>query len=260
VALDEARAQVVEAEARARLAARQAETTARLRSRNAASEEDLARDRAEAEARRATVQALVLAAGRLEHDRAVLESERKTRLARLDREAAELEGEAVTLEATVRRLEHEIEQRTLRAPVAGRLGEVVELRPGSVVRPADRIGAVVPAGETRAVALFPAAAVGRIHPGQPARLRLEGFPWTQYGTIPATVAEVGNEPSGGLIRVEFTLTPGAAPAVPLEHGQPATAEVAVERVTPAVLVLRAAGQLLQTRSAAGPGLTERTPP
>ena len=41
--------------------------------------------------------------------------------------------------------------------------------------------------------VIPVAVVGRIRPGQPARLRLEGFPWTQYGTVAATVAEHLNE-------------------------------------------------------------------
>jgi membrane fusion protein (multidrug efflux system) len=99
------------------------------------------------------------------------------------------------------------------------------------------------------VAHFPAASVERIHPGRPARIRLEGFPWTQYGALAANVADVGNEPSEGLIRVELTLAPGHASPIPLGHGLPGSAEVEVERVSPAVLVLRAAGQLLAIRGA-----------
>jgi membrane fusion protein (multidrug efflux system) len=130
--------------------------------------------------------------------------------------------------------------------VSGQIGEVIEHPVGSVVQAAEKFGSIIPPGEPRAVSQFPVAAVGRLHPGQPARLRLEGFPWTQYGTVTARVAEVGNEASGGLIRVELALDPDEAVPVRLEHGLPCSAEVEVERVAPVVLVLRAAGRLLGT--------------
>jgi membrane fusion protein (multidrug efflux system) len=248
-AREEAKAQLKQAEARATFAQRQLEASARLQAANAISPEERRRDQAQAEMDRAAVLALKLGALRQEQDRAVQDSERKARLAKLRREAAELEGDAATEDAAIRRLEHDIALRVIRAPVAGRIGEVSEFRAGTVVRPADRLGAVVPTGEPRGVAFFPAASVGRIRPGQGARLRLDGFPWTQYGTLPATVADVGNEPTSGLIRVEFTLAPEPDSLIVVEHGLPGSAEVEVERVSPAVLVLRAAGQFLAARRA-----------
>jgi hypothetical protein len=55
---------------------------------------------------------------------------------------------------------------------------------------------------------LPPAALGRIQPGQPARLRLD-----------------------------------AALPIPLQHGLPGTVEVEVDHVSPATLVLRTAGPL-----------------
>ncbi len=246
-ALVEARAQVAEAELRAQDAERRAESSARAGRDQAASPEEVRRDRAEADARRAGVRALHLAVARLEGDRDLQERERKARLARLDREAAELEGEAAVESAALRRLEYELALRTVRASVGGRVGEAAEVQVGAVVRAADKLGAVVPAGERRAVALFPAAAVGRLRPGQPARLRLDGFPWAQYGTLSATVSDVATEPSGGRVRVELTLGDRQEARVPVEHGLTGSAEVEVERLAPAVLALRAAGQLLADR-------------
>jgi membrane fusion protein (multidrug efflux system) len=243
-ALAEARARHAEAAAQARYADVNAQTVARLRRTNAASNLEYQKAKSEAEAARAAEQALAATALRLDQDRLAQQSERRARLAKLAREQVELEGEAAVAEAAIRRLEHEIARRAILAPVAGRVGEALDLRPGAVVREAERLGAVVPEGEARVVGRFPAAAAGRIRAGQPARVRLEGFPWAQYGTLPATVAEVGTEPSEGLFRVEFTLAPGEASRVPREHGLPGTVEVAVEEVAPAVLVLRAAGHLL----------------
>jgi membrane fusion protein (multidrug efflux system) len=244
-ALEEARAQVEEAEVRAAAAAREARRSASLAASRAVSAEQFDRDSTEADARRATLRTLHLAVTRLEQDRSAQEFERRVRLARLERDAAELEGDAAIEAAGIRRLEHDIALCSIRAPVAGRVGEVGEYRVGAVVRAAEKLGSIIPTGEARAVALFPAAVVGKIRPGQPARLRLHGYPWAQYGTLAATVARVGNEPSDGRIRVEMTLPAGQSTRIPLEHGSPGSAEVEVERLPPVVLALRAAGQLLR---------------
>jgi membrane fusion protein (multidrug efflux system) len=123
------------------------------------------------------------------------------------------------------------------------------LRIGAVVREGDKLGVVVPPGTLKAVADFlPPAALGRIHPGQPAWLRLEGFPWTQYGAIAAMVASVAGEVRNGQVRVELAIRPDPAPPIPVQHGLPGTVEVEVDRVSPATLVLRTAGLLLATRN------------
>jgi len=83
--------------------------------------------------------------------------------------------------------------------------------------------------------------------GQPARVRLEGFPWTQYGSPTAIVASVAGEPRDGTIRVELTLD-GRHSSIPLQHGLPAEVDVEVDRMSPAALVLRSIG--LHTRLAA----------
>jgi membrane fusion protein (multidrug efflux system) len=95
--------------------------------------------------------------------------------------------------------------------------------------------------------MFPASAIGRLQRGQAAQVRLDGFPWTQYGTLKATVTNVGAEASGGCIRVELRLEPDQDSPIQLEHGLPGSAEVVVEEVSPAVMVLRAAGQLVASR-------------
>ena len=119
------------------------------------------------------------------------------------------------------------------------------LRVGGVVREGDRLATVVPVGELKVVADFlPSVALGRIRPGQPARLRLDGFPWTQYGTVAATVSQVAAEARYGRVRVELAVVPDPRSSIRMQHGLPGALEVEVERVSPATLVLRAAGQLV----------------
>ncbi len=184
---------------------------------------------------------------RTQLDRLTAQSECNTRIVRLQRTANEVEGELRIEQAGIARHEQEIKDRIIVAPVSGRLDEVGPLRTGSVVTAAQKLAVVIPPGKPQVVASFPVVVVGRIQKGQSARLRLDGFPWTQFGTVPAEVTEVGTEPVDGMIRVELTLQPGPDSGVPVEHGLTGSVEIEVERASPAVLVLRAAGQFLGTR-------------
>lgn len=245
IALDKARAQHQEAVVGLRLSEAEAERMARLHAKNYIAEMDLLRARAEEQKRRAVADALRLEVSRLEQDQRTQDSDRKARLERLRREATRLEGQMATTTATIERLAHDIEQRRIRAPVAGQLAEVANIGIGAMVREGDRLGAVIPPGGFRVVADFlPPTALGRIHPGQPARLRLESFPWAQYGSLTATVGRVASEVRDGRVRVELHIHPDPRSPIPLQHGLPGSVEVEVARVAPVTLVLRAIGQQL----------------
>jgi multidrug resistance efflux pump len=249
VARDQAHARHREAEAAAQLGAQEAERMARLFARAYVAELDLLRAKAEARKQREAADTWRLEISRLEWDLQTRRSDRQARLQRLIREVTQINGQIATTHATIERLEYEIARRYVRAPVTGRLGEVAKLQVGTVVREGDRLGAVVPPGTLKVMSDFlPPAALGRIQPGQPAQLRLEGFPWTQYGMVSATVASMANEVRDGHVRVELAVRSDAVPPIPLQHGLPGTVEVEVDHVSPAALILRTAGLLLT-----GPG-------
>ena len=92
------------------------------------------------------------------------------------------------------------------------------------------VAQIVPDGELRIVASFRAAAIGRIVPGQPVRLRLEAFPWADFGSLRGEVLRVASESVGGLIRVECSIDPASAPLIPCEHGLGGALEIEVEHV------------------------------
>jgi membrane fusion protein (multidrug efflux system) len=218
---------------------------ARLDAEGLVSKMETVRAKSEAEKRQAAADALRLAVNRQDKDQQVKQGDRQVQIEHLKREMAELEGEVMTSTATIQRLQQTVEHRRILAPAAGRLGEIAELRVGAVVREGEKLGAVIPSGELRVVAEYaPSAVVGRIRPGQTARLLLDGFPWTEFGKVPATVASVGSEPRSGHVRVELTIDPNPPARIPLQHGLPGTAEVEVDRVSPAALALRAVGKML----------------
>ena len=245
VALDEARARQQEAEAIAQSAAEEARRLEQLLSRGLVAEIEVVRARAAAQKRRSAADALRLSVSRLAGDQRVSQSDRQAQLADLKGQMALLMGEINTRRATIERLRHDIEKRHIRAAAAGRLGEVASLRAGSVVGAGEKLGAIVPEGTLKMVAAFqPATALGRIAPGHRAQLRLDGFPWAEYGSVAATVAKVASEPRDGLLRAELTVLANPTSPIPLQHGLPGTVEVEVERLSPATLVLRIGGKLM----------------
>jgi len=242
---EEAASRVHEAQIPADYAAKNLVRIRALRAQNYVSAHDLEKAESDVSQLRAAASALEMAASRIPQDQAARNRERDVRVGRLQGEIATLEAQRNTLQAQTARLNYEIERRRIRAPVDGMVGEAINLRVGAVVADGDRLGSIVPAGRLVVVAHYPAqAAFGRIRAGQPATLRLDGFPWAEFGTVSATVSEVGQEVRDGQVRVELTLRPRSSFVGPLEHGMPGTLEVAVERLSPLNLTLRTAGQWL----------------
>jgi membrane fusion protein (multidrug efflux system) len=245
VALDEQQARIEEARAVAKLAEQRFERTRGLVEKAVASRVQLDRARAERDAKRAVVKSLEVAHSHRAQQQRVETSDREVRIAALERERAELAGERATQQASLARLQQEVALRQVRAPVAGRVGQISEVVVGAAVTAGEKLAYVVPEGRPRAVAHFPVSAGGRIRAGQTARLRLDGFSWLEYGSLHATVKDVANETQGELLRVEFDLHADPGLRIPVEHGLPGSAEVEIERVAPATLVLRRIGALLR---------------
>lgn len=183
------------------------------------------------------------------------ERDREARIEALGAQIASLEGERNALAASLDGLRYDIERRRIRAPVDGVIAECATLLPGSFVDEGTQIASIVASGRLIVVAQFPpAAAFGRIRGGQPAVLRLDGFPWAEFGSVSATVAHVAHEVREGTVRVELSIDPRSSFRGRLEHGMPGSLEIAVERVIPSALLLRAVGQSVtapQSPAAAG---------
>jgi multidrug resistance efflux pump len=168
-------------------------------------------------------------------------ADRVTRKIRLEREVGQLAGQIATSQALVKSLEFEIERRTLRAPVAGRVADVAPAPKGTVVASGQRVATVVPPGHFRIVAHYlPAEAVGRVRRDCQAVVRLDGFPSAQYGTHRASVIEVASEAHDNAVRVELTVK-DPNPRLPVTHGLTARVDIEVEEVRPIAMLLRSLG-------------------
>lgn len=242
---EEAANRVREADTDAAYAESELAREARLHDQGLIPDRDLDKANADAQRARALKATRESAARRVPQDQTTRDRERDVRVERVRAEMALLESEQRTLGAGIDRLDYEIERRSVRAPVDGTIGEAAMLRPGAVVAEGERLASIVPAGTLFVAAQFPAyRALGRIRAGQAATLRLDGFPWAEFGTVSGHVARVAREIRDGHVRVELTIDPASTFRGTLEHGMPGSVDVAVERLTPLSLVLRTAGQAL----------------
>jgi membrane fusion protein (multidrug efflux system) len=188
---------------------------------------------------------------RLRREQAVRRQTLTAQLLGLKREELRIEAQIRELKVAIDRLEYQIERKHYRAPASGRLVDVAELGAGAVIADGQRVGTILATdAEVRVRARFPKEMVGMIRPGQTAQLKLDGYPWTIYGTVPARVTRVGTEPGitatpeaiPGTVRVELDIESPNDPRIRLQHGLTATVEIEVARVSPVELLMRAVGE------------------
>src|SRR6185295_16902026 len=82
------------------------------------------------------------------------------------------------------------------ASAAGQIGAIINLPIGALIHSGDELGALTPPESPKIVADFLAsAAIGRVFPGQSARLRLDQ--WSEESGMAATVARVSTPTADG---------------------------------------------------------------
>jgi membrane fusion protein (multidrug efflux system) len=250
VAVREAQEKESELSPRHRLAQQRADLAQRSPSGSISELEKLERT-TEVDALDSASRAQGLAIVRIHREQAVRRQTNTAQLLGLKREELRIEGQLRELKVTTDRLEYQIEKKHYRAPASGRLVDVVELGAGAFIAEGQRLGTILATdAEVRVRARFPKEMVGIIQPGQTAQLKLDGYPWTIYGTVPAKVTRVGTEPGitatpeaiPNTVRVELDIQTPADPRIQIQHGLTATVEVEVARVSPIALLLRAIGE------------------
>jgi multidrug resistance efflux pump len=232
-----------------RFAREEAEGFLQLESTGDVSRIAAAHARAEVEKAEIAVDSQAATLARLAQDALRDDADRAATLAERQRELAAREGERGVRLATLERLEQARELCRVRAPAAGRVGELARLTPGSFVHAGESLGAIVSEARLAVEADYaPADALGKVRLGQRGELVLAGFPRAQFGALEVQVERIANETRDGRIRVELVLLAPERARVPLEHGLPGAVSIEVERTAPVTLLLRAVGSRLD-----GPG-------
>lgn len=251
-AVEEGRARVRSGSAASELADNEAERVKKLYASGSISEVEWLRSLSDADRKRAEKQALAGGVERVRGEFRTRVSYEKAKIEELRHELVMLETQKRSLAASIAVLEAEVQIRFVRSPVAGVLAEVAEINVGSVVTEGQRLCSVLPEGELRVVGKFePSESLGRVRAGQRAVVRLDAFPWSQFGTVGAEVAEVAREVRDGQVLVTLAAAPPKG-AITLSHGLTGQVEVIVDHVSPWELVRRGVGASLQPRSEGQP--------
>jgi HlyD family secretion protein len=145
-------------------------------------------------------------ASRRELDRARYEVERlqaeavliaRQALARWQARLRDEEDSLAGLRSDEKRLHEEQAQFTIHAPVEGMLIGFNGWSVGGFISSGQSLGAVSPGDSLVVEALVPPRDVGLIFVGQAARLAIDAYPYTQWGTLDGTVATISADSLGG---------------------------------------------------------------
>lgn len=199
--------------------------------------QDRTRERIELERDWSTQRAKVVEAqaGLAESQKALLSYLAETRRTLYDRQLASRTLRA-RLQAESIKAEQREHQTQLKAPVAGVVQQLVVHSVGGVVTPAQTLMVIVPdADEVTALVQVANLDIGFVNQGQTAEIKLETFPYTVYGTVPAQLTVLGRDAitdeKTGVSTYPATLTLGRrhmqvdGKAVPISPGMNVTAEI-----------------------------------
>lgn len=163
-----------------------------------------------------------------------------------------------------RRLESERAQAVVRAPVAGAVQGLVGLSDGAFVSAGQEVGAISPDDRLVVEALVSARDIGLVRAGQPVKLQVDAFPYTQWGLLEGSVAEIAADASGAAngvppgfkvvivpARPHLTLVNGAVGK--LGKGMTISARFVTARRTLLQILYQDASEWLDPQSGRAPG-------
>ena len=81
----------------------------------------------------------------------------------------------------------------MRAPVGGIIFDLKPSSPGYAAQANEILLQVVPVGTLEAKVYLTNRNVGFAKPGQKAQIRVDSFPFTQFGSLPGRLKRIGNE-------------------------------------------------------------------
>jgi len=158
----------------------------------------------------------------------------------------QLQIEATNLQATIRetqaliaRSQMELGQTILTAPVDGTISTLTIANVGEVIQPGQTLAEIAPSTAPLILsAWLPNEKAGLVEVGMPVNIKLEAFPYQDYGIVAGSVLSISpdsrpHEQMGQVYKVEIALDKTEmnheGTIVSLRAGQTATAEIVVNR-------------------------------
>ena len=160
-------------------------------------------------------------------------------LQQLQIEASQLRAKIAGTEAELRAAQTRLKQTFLYAPVAGTVTALKVHNSGEVTQPGQTVAEIAPASAPLVLsALLPSREAGLVRKGMSVQIKLDAFPYQDYGTISGTVNSISpdaenNEHMGAVYQVEIALDRHSIThdhqTIPFKAGQTASAEIIVQQ-------------------------------
>jgi hemolysin D len=159
-------------------------------------------------------------------------------------EIAQIQGEIATLRSRSQTLALQIQQSQLRIPVAGTIFELPQSHAGAVVQPGEMLATIAPQGAPLILrAQITSADSGFLKVGQPVKIKLDAYPFQEYGIVPGTIRWIApnSKPAQGAapgsnaavfdveIELAQTTVQVANRTIALKPGQTANAEIIIRQ-------------------------------
>ena len=110
-----------------------------------------------------------------------------------EKRVTELEYEIKQLEANIKEIQFNEAATNLRSPVKGRVFNLSAISTGYAATLGETLLNIVPDGEVEAKIYISNKDIGFVKPNMDAEIRLDAFPFTQYGSLKGKVLSIGDE-------------------------------------------------------------------
>tara|TARA_A100000171_G_C2139231_1_gene153250 strand:- start:498 stop:1793 length:1296 start_codon:yes stop_codon:yes gene_type:complete len=98
---------------------------------------------------------------------------------------------------------------TIRAPIAGNLDYSGRIKVNQLINSGDQIFAIIPASEQfETLVELPAQGFGKVQVGQKVKLKLDNYPYNEYGFVNGSISSLASLPSGDIYQVQIALDNG----------------------------------------------------
>jgi membrane fusion protein, adhesin transport system len=121
-----------------------------------------------------------------------LEEHRATYANELRKDLTQATADLAVLDETVRGAADRVQRAVIRSPIRGIVNKLDLTLPGAVLQPGRTLMEITPAKGALEVELrVRPQDIAFLHPGQKANLKLSAYDFSQYGSLPGTLARVG---------------------------------------------------------------------
>jgi HlyD family secretion protein len=165
----------------------------------------------------------------------------------LEVEVTQRQAKIAELQNLLLTAQTKLKDRFLYAPINGTILSLNIANIGEVVQPGQTIAEMASDKAPLVLAAYlPNREVGLVKPGMPVQVKLDAFPYQDYGIIPGRVVSISpnaksDERLGPIYQVEISLNHHSVTnrqqTIPFKPGQTATADIVIRRRRIAELVL-----------------------